>query len=316
VNIFEKLGFLKLHFGTIQSVDEMTVVPILGDDLTKNTSKPENIKFKKTSSYGTMIFENEDDSGFGIVPSNVMVISEKAAQDHAMSEVGVIGWHQSKTWSNACCVQQTQGGYLTDQNNEYNVLPLQLRKALLDPTKRADKDYDKLWGDITDFLADVPGINSGQGHLEYFFKPFRKELEDFAAEFEPVENQIGAVVLFNGHIVGLEIMPTVLYWSTLWKWLIRGCYGAQLLKLKKAGQLKGSMLTLPKLKDNMISEIESFMIDARTNMLRPLDTFSSQLSTPKNTGVQTSIQRLVQIGSGGGDMVYENAKPVYLSAVM
>lgn len=316
MNIFKKLGFLKFDFGTIQSVDEMTVVPILGDDLTKNTSKPENVKFKKTSNYGTMIFENEDDSGFGIVPSNLMVISEKAAQDHAMSEVGVIGSQESKTWSNACCVQQTQGGYLTDQHNEYNVLPLQLRKALLDPSKRAERDYDKLWNDITDFLADVPGIDSGAGHLEYFFKPFRKELENFAAEFEPVENQIGAVVLFNGHIVGLEIMPTVLYWSTLWKWLIRGCYGAQMLKLKKAGKLQGSMLALPRLRDNIVNEIETFMIDARTEMLEPLDTFTSQLSTPKNAGVQTVTQRLVRIGSGGGDIIHEDTKSVYLSAVI
>jgi len=75
-------------------------------------------------------------------------------------------------------------------------------------------------------------------------------LEEFAAEFEPVEGQIGAIIMFSGVPVGIEIMPSEGHWETYWKHLIRGCYGAEMLRLKMIGKLKPSALILPEIPKN------------------------------------------------------------------
>jgi hypothetical protein len=316
MNIFDKLGFKKLDYGSIQSVDEMTIIPILGDDRTKNTSNPHNIKFNRTTGYGSMVFENTDSAGYGIIPSNTMILSEQRAQDHAMSEVGIVVAGNTTTFKNACCVQSSQGGYLdgSKDNNEYNILPLELRKKLLSTTLRNEEKFSKLWKNIEDWMKGVPNISRG-GHLEYFFKPFKKELEDFVAEFEPVENQIGSVILFNEKPVGLEIMPTVSYWNVYWKWIIRGCYGAQLLKLKKANQIQPSKIKLPELTGDVVDTIEKFFDELKTTFLNKLS-FAENEVVSKKLKNKEIYQKLIKFGSGGGDLIIEEGTPTYLSAIL
>ena len=321
-DIFEKLGFTNLDFGNIQSVDEMTIVPILGDNRTENTSSPSDVEFIKTSDYGSMEFSNHSTNGYGIIPNNTMVISEQSAQDHAMSETGLVANNENITYNNSCCVQQSQGGYLDGKkdNNEYNILPVDLRRALLSTSKRSLNSYNKLWNDIGNWLSDIPGISHGQGHLEYFFKPFRKELEDFVAEFEPVENQLGALILFNNNPVGLEVMPNVEHWDAYWKWLVRGCYGAQLLKLRKAGKIQPSKIGLPSLSTgNMVDILNNFMGKAKITFISKLDNITPTFS-PKvknNRKIPNVIQRFVGFNNnGGGDILTEGDKSVYLSAVI
>ncbi|MFW6225893.1 MAG: ARPP-1 family domain-containing protein [bacterium] len=317
MNIFEQLGFNDIEYGKVQSVDEMTILPILGESRTTILASPENIKFKSTSDYGTMIFENYDNSP-GIIPSHVMVISKQHAQDHAMAEVGIIQGQEEKSYENAMCVQQTQGGFLdgSKDDNTYNILPYELRQKLLSISKRQKKSYNKLWDDIQDFLSDIPEINQGLGHLEYFFKPFQNELEEFSAEFEPVENQIGAIILFNDKIVGLEIMPTTHHWDHYWKWIIRGCYGAQLLKLRKTDKISNKSLILPNLDDDIINTLESYFDQLKNQIINSFN--ASDLKIYENFKEVNGLeQRFFKVGSmGGGDLIYENNKPIYISAII
>ena len=316
-NIFNVLGFTGLELGNIQSVDEMTIIPILGEDRTKNTSDPEKVKFHRTRGYGSMEFENDDDTGFGIVPNNTMVISDRAAQDHAMAETGLLASKEHKTYDNACCIQQSQCGYLDRSDNEYNVLPVDLRRALLTPQKRSQHSAGKIWEDISRWLSDVPGIDHGRGHLEYFFRPFKKELEDFVAEFEPVEGQLGAVVFYNDTPVGIEIMPNVRHWNTYWKWLVRGCYGSQLLKLKKSGKLKAATMKLPSSSGvDLITKLDQFITELKATFVGKVNALQiSTVGSSKNELPQVA-KKLIRIGSGGGDVLIEKNKPIYLSSVI
>ena len=109
-------------------------------------------------------------------------------------------------------------------------LPFSLRETAL--SKRAQTDFKKLWEDIARFNSSL-GIRQPSAHLEYFFDNFSKELNDFVAQFEPVKDQIGAIVLLDGNIVGIERTPNYTYWLTVWEPLIRGCYGALAVEYQK-----------------------------------------------------------------------------------
>jgi len=241
--IFEQLG-IKTEYGSVQSVDEMTVLPVLGDDLTKQIAAPEKLKFERTTSYGTMRWMNEDVDWPAVVPANAMVLTKQAAQDHAMASAGLVESGKSRDYENAMCVQETQVGYIKGAE-DCDVLPLSLRIKTLDVDFRRSEDYDKLWPSIRDWLKGVPDVNDRNAHLENFFNPYEDALNEFVAEFEPVNDQIGAFVFFLNKLVGFELMPTKAHWSKYWKWLIRGCYGAELLRLKLLGAIKNNKIEVP-----------------------------------------------------------------------
>ena len=301
MNILDKLGFTNIEFGNSQTVDEMTIIPIVGEDISNNISNPENIKFKKTSSYGSMVFTNIDNT----TNDNDSV---------GMSSVGIIQDKTEKTYNNACCIQSSQGGMIdgSKDNNNFDILPIELRKKVL--LCRNERSYSKLWESIGKWVGTVPGIKHGQ-HLEYFFNPFRKELNDFVSEFEPVNSQLGALIYFNDILVGIEIMPTVLHYEYYWKWLIRGCYGAELLRLKKSNMIQNTFPNLI-LGDNIEQSINSYRSQVRNIMLDKLNNVNFILSDTQERVKNISNKVLyLNNGAGGGDILYEDEKPIYLSVV-
>jgi len=319
MSIFDTLGFSDVDIGNIQSVQEMTVVPILGLDRTKNVTRPENIQFRRTSTYGTMEYENLDPEFDGIVPTNSMVRG-RAAQDHAMSSVGIIESATRRSFDNACCIEETQGGYLSDEENEEEVLPVSLRRTLLDPALRVDRNYSKLWPSIKQWLYGVPNISSQYAHLRFFFDEYKQVLEENAAEFEPVDNQIGAFIFFSGVPVGLEIMPTRLHWFTYWKWLIRGCYSSELIRLKFLNEVSPYSILIPPLSEDLtkVSAIlDDFMTNLKQNFVSVLDSIGIKRSLDTGRSEKAPIfTKLVRTQSGGGDLVLEEKEPIYLSMII
>ena len=320
--IFNKLKFTGIEIGNVQSVDEMTIVPILGDDRGE-VAGPEHLKFKSTTSYGTMVFENDDPSQPVIVPNNIM-IRGKGAQDHAMATSGVVLARRTQRFNTACCIEESQGGYLNSEGNETDVLPIQLRKALLAPSLRQTQSYSKLWGKIKDWLKGVPVAGrSGAAHLRYFYDTpdIRTALEQFAAEFEPVDNQIGAIIMFSGVPVGIEIMPSSEHWQAYWKLLLRGCYGAEMLRLKMLGKLKESTLVLPNIPAGATaSEVKTLMVNFSQHLrqevlpiLESIDIKSQKLSS-QDGSLQTSL--INTTSGGGGDLIEQGSIPIYLSLVL
>lgn len=315
--LFEKLKLDNIGIGNIQSVDEMSIIPIIGES-SNSIADPSNVSFIRTTTYGTMQFKN-DDVKPAIIPTNYMVRGS-GAQDHAMSEVGIIEPKTNKNFDNACCIEETQGGFLSSKNNEEDVLPVQLRKVLLDESSRGRSQYSKLWEDIRNWLKGV--VSSRSAHLRYFYDnaDIKASLEDFAAEFEPVEGQIGAIILFYDTLVGIEIMPSSNYWNAYWKQLIRGCYGAELIRAKKLNLLTSSSMKLPEIPDGSTPDDIKGIIDQHMNNIRqeviPILT-NIEIQKYFKTGTSSGLEmRLLLTENGGGDIILENGTPIYLSIVL
>jgi len=321
MSLFETLGFSDLGIGPLQSEDEMTVVPIVGPSR-GNVADPEHLRFSRTAGYGTMVFENKDVERPAIVPANYMVRG-KSAQDHAMSGSGIVPSNRSQSFDNACCVESSQAGLLRGENNEEDILPIELRKALLDPTIRSRNKYDKLWTKISSWMSGViQGRRGDRAHIRDFYdEPSIKDaLENFAASFEPIENQIGAVIMFAGVPVGVEIMPSSQHWEAYWQYLIRGCYGAEMIRLKALGKIRPSALILPEIPEGAEPKaVEKILSDFSEHI--------QQEVLPLLKDIQINAQELGHTGSlktellhtdsgGGGDMIKEDETPVYLSLVL
>ena len=125
MSLLDKLNFINnLQLGDVQSDDEMMVVPLIGE-LRGNVAPPESLQFLGTTGgYGKMNFRNTNRESPAVVPTNMMVRG-KGAQDHAMSGSGVVLAASDRLFQNACCVEQTQGGYLRPgQDVETDILPV------------------------------------------------------------------------------------------------------------------------------------------------------------------------------------------------
>ena len=323
-SLLDRLNFINdLEIGDPQSVDEMTVVPLIGE-LRATIARPEALQFTRTTTYGKMEFKNTDRDDPAIVPANMMVRAKKA-QDHAMSGSGVVLAASDRLFENACCVEQTQGGYLGGgQSVDTDILPAELRKALLDPRKRDDPEYGKLWGSIKTWLRKFKKFPTvSRAHIRDFFdhKDYKEALEEFAAEFEPVDRQIGALIMFNGIPVGLEIMPSAQHWEAYWKWLIRGCYGSQLINMKESGELSRSTMILPNIPedatDDEVKDILTQFIDNIKMSIAPmLDSINFSDETQVDSIGNLRTELLQTDGGGGGDLITQDGEPVYLSLVL
>lgn len=110
------------------------------------------------------------------------------------------------------------------------LLPFALRERAIQVRKQ--QGHGKLWDAINAFNAKM-GVQ-GPSHLHYFLERFRKELDEFVAEFECVPNQVGAIILVDDHVVGVERAPSHAYWRSIWPCLIRECYGSLALQVARS----------------------------------------------------------------------------------
>lgn len=321
MSIFEQLGFTNIGIGPVQSEDEMTVVPIVGPQL-GDIARPTSLQFRSTTSYGTMVFENKDISHEAIVPSNYMVRG-RAGQDHAMAGSGVVLKGKSKSFNDACCIEERQGGYLRSTEIEEDVLPVELRKALLNPTLRSQNSFSKLWSKIGAWVKNLNLGHGGRAHLRDFYdEPKIKDaLENFAAAFEPIENQIGAIILFAGVPVGIEIMPSTEHWEAYWRYLLRGCYGAELIRLKMLGKVRPSALILPEIPEGAdAKKVEEILTQFSTHIQQQLLPLLKDIKVKNSTDLGSSGSLKTVLlrtdSDGGGDLIQQGNQPVYLSLVL
>jgi len=319
-SLLERLSFIKdLGMGEVQSDEEMTVIPLVGDSL-GNVASPESLQFRRTTTYGSMQYNNQDNARPAIIPSHMMVRG-KSAQDHAMSGSGVVLAASDKLFENACCIESSQGGYFSGQSVEEDILPVDLRHALLDPSLRNQREYSKLWGSIREWLSGLKRVKSGdRAHLRDFFDQpdYKEALENFAAAFEPVEGQIGALILFNGVPVGLEIMPSADHWLAYWQWLIRGCYGSQLIRLKEVGGLPASTMIFPEIPEG--GDVKAIMSQFIDNIKMSIAPMLESIQVASQNEVDSSGNMITELirteGGGGGDVISQDSKPVYLSLIL
>jgi hypothetical protein len=244
------------NYGRPQTVGNMQIIPLLGDN--DDTFAPPDVA-TSSPDYGQVKLYNDSDRPT-ILPHGATWIVKSAVQDHAIPSGALIKANSSKSISTAMCVESSQAGHIKKDKYELQILPAELRAQALGV--RTDEGYDKLWKAITQFNTSY-GVE-GEAHLNYFLKQFEKELDEFVAQFEIVPGQIGALVLLDGKVVGVERAPSSQFWEAVWRPLIRICYGSLAIKLaKKLGNKIPSTRTPLDVKDASLNGIVAAIQTAR-----------------------------------------------------
>jgi len=213
--------------GRMQSVGVMQIIPILGED-DEHFAPPQ--LDASTSNYGEVHVRNRQDRDTILPPGSAWVVA-RSAQDHAVAGGALVEAGRDEKIRNAMCVQQTQPGLIPMGDHPLHLLPARLRAEAL--RLRNASGYNRLWEPIARFKTQY-GL-TGQGNLVDFLRGFARQLDEFVAEFELVPEQLGAIVLIEGQIAGLEVTPSAAYWAEVWVPLIRICYGALALAAARGG---------------------------------------------------------------------------------
>ncbi len=215
-------------FGPMQSVGPMQVIPVLGDD--DATFAPPELE-AGTQGYGNVVLRNAHDRPTIVPPGAGWVVTQKA-QDHAVAGGAFLKAFEQKTVTTAMCIQQTQGGMIARAKHALTILPARLRAKAL--AVRHVVDFRKLWSAIEELNRSF-GVTAAGGNLVAFVREYAKQLDELVAEFEIVPRQIGAIVLVDGEVVGVERAPSAEYFRVIWDPLVRVCYGSLAVASAKAG---------------------------------------------------------------------------------
>jgi hypothetical protein len=173
-----------------------------------------------------------------LVPCHAGYVVKEAAQDHAMAHAALVKAQKSGHFKTAMCIQQSQGGLIKSGDYKMLILPYALREPAL--VNRNKEQYNKLWGAISSFNGDL-GLGK-VANLVQFLTSFKNELDQFIAEFECIPRQIGAIILIDGELVGFERTPSGSYFSSIWRALIRECYGSHALAVARGKKERGEPL--------------------------------------------------------------------------
>lgn len=246
--------------GGLQTVGYMQIMPLITEEMIDDKFVLPSNAMVSTSHYGTMKVSNNSSEGRMILPFGAGYVVSQSAQDHATPTAKVIGPNTRVTIDNAACIQETQGGYVSSGKHQMTILPWCMKENTISTMN--EKNYSKLWPVIKEFNISL-GL-SNKGHLEFFLKQFNDELNEFISQFEIVYNQVGAIILMNGYVVGIERAPNHKYWADVWQPLIRECYGSLALQYAKKF---GNSLLPPKTR----VPIKSININSLDNISDALD---------------------------------------------
>jgi len=218
------------RYGAPQQSGPLTVLPLIGPD-DRRIAPLSSLKLGGVKrGYGNVELRNSSRDGVCIVPLHMGYIQD-GAQNHALCRGALLQPGQGVVFEDACCVQQSQGGYLENRDQWFFVLPLQLREQALQ--LRGTKSYGKLWPAISALnrrfeLAD-------RGHLEQIICRSRPYLNQYRSRFELLDGQTGAMFFLDDCLAGVEIAPSIECFRELWMPLVCFCYGVAAMEMETVG---------------------------------------------------------------------------------
>ncbi len=215
--------------GRLQTAGMMQVIPLLSELEDHGFALPSALEVS-TATYGSLVIRNPT-RHTALVPVHAGYVVKEAAQDHAMAHGGLIRPQACRKFTTAMCIQETQGGTISAGTHKLIILPYALREQA--HAVRRETDYSKLWNALRKFNREF-GLERAPGELVRFLDAFAGELDAFVAEFECVQGQVGAIVLVDGEVVGVERAPSQAFWSDIWSALIRECYGSWAISVARA----------------------------------------------------------------------------------
>jgi len=251
--------------GKMQSAGYMQMIPLmLTSDLIDTRFGPFTGLMTSTSDYGTLCLENREDFPT-IMPMGTAVLTKQRAQNHAVGKVKLMTRMSESSIDTAACIQDTQGGTINSGVHSLSILPYSIREKAL--KVKDERGYSKLWPAIKEFNKDV-GLDEGgrnklrsMGHLEYYLEDFGDRLDEFIGQFEIVPNQVGAIILLNGQVAGIERAPNYEFWKELWKPLIRECYGSASLVFAKKDVKPSPPLGRMPINDFYVDDLDSLEVE-------------------------------------------------------
>ncbi|NUT41373.1 MAG: hypothetical protein HOV86_15435 [Thermoactinospora sp.] len=209
------------RLGTPQRAGALTMVPVTGPVRPGFVPPRSGLKLCRVVGYGQVELYNGMPEGVAIVPLHIGYIQD-AAQNHALCGSALLAAGQKRVFHDACCVQQSQGGFLSGRDDQwFFVLPVELRARALE--LRGRRGHAKLWDDIAELNRGY-GLPS-RGHLEQILSRRRAVLTQFQSRLELVPGQLGAAFFVGGRWAGLEIAPDPVYFAELWTALVCFAYG-------------------------------------------------------------------------------------------
>lgn len=262
--------------GDLQHAGLMTLIPLVLEDVGLSDDRfiPGNKVVIQNRSYGEVTVSVPNQTGMlqenvMILPAMAGMMTKQHAQNHSTIKSALLFPGKPRTIDTAACIQQTQGGHISHEENEIMILPWVLKE--LAHVVRDIKSYRKLWTGQEYRIknhpdAKVVGIAEfnqqlglpKDGHLERYLEKYEDDLNTFIGQFEIVPNMIGAIILMDGELVGIERAPNFNYWKSIWKALIRECYGGYALYLSrtKSKDTKSPPKTRVPLNTNSVSTLE------------------------------------------------------------
>lgn len=214
----------------IQSAGNMTVIPILGDTEFTNVADANEVTFTKDRNYNQLEFQNSSGHVGIAIQGWTLIDNQQRAQDRTLPYAHLVKAANSKILP-ANCIQHTQGGHFDESRvdqDSFMVLPPSLRGIALKNSRYDSADVGALWDPLRRW---VKGVDCDMNGLTAFFTKFENRLDQFVAQFEPVDKQLGAIVLINGQVVSIDIMPKYETWNQVWRALIRDSYGAEAIRI-------------------------------------------------------------------------------------
>ena len=248
--------------GRMQSAGYMQIVPLISEpDMIDKRFGSFTGLLSSTTDYGTICLENRENFPT-IFPMGTAIMTKTAAQNHALGKVKLMTPLSESSMDTAACIQDSQSNYIRSGVHSFTILPYSIREKALEV--KSERSYNKLWPAIREFNK-VIGIQQtdhfnrtrSMGHLEYYMKDFSDRLDEFIGQFEIVSNQVGAIILLNGQVAGIERTPNYEFWKDIWKPLIRECYGSASLVFAKKGIKPSPPLGRMPINDHNIKDISS-----------------------------------------------------------
>lgn len=236
----------------IQSVGNMTVMPITSDVEFTNVANINEVNLQKDSDYNRLQFQNSSGQ-IGIAIQGWMIMDKtQRAQDRTIPYAHLVKAANSKLIP-ANCVQHSQGGHFNISNVDHNtfmILPPSLRSLALKKSSYREAETGALWSSLRTWAKGVDCDNNG---LIMFYSKHEDRLDQFIAQFEPVEKQLGAVVLINDVLIAIDIMPKYDSWRRVWRAFIRDSYGAEAVRV---AEKDGAIIARPVVEKKKIKKFE------------------------------------------------------------
>jgi hypothetical protein len=229
MNTLAMIDLAGFRLGVPQRAGVLTVVPVFGPSYPGVLSPRDGVKLARVDGYGTVLLRNPGSDGVAIVPLHIGYVQD-GAQNHALCRSAFLAAGQEVRFTDACCVQESVGGYLGERDQWFFTLPVELRATAL--ALRGEGTYSKLWSAISTLNRDY-GL-PGRGHLESILARKRSVLTQFRSRLELVAGQLGALFFLGSRLVGAEIAPSPAYFADVWPALVCFAYGPAAMRREPA----------------------------------------------------------------------------------